>query len=78
MAAADNYENAGAILGTRDSYTHALSPVERVLGHFLWDPGLMNVALRRQKMDLPVTLISGPKNWLHDQLCQSNIYVLQN
>jgi len=60
-------------LGTRDSYAHALSPVERVLGHFLWDPGLLNVALRRQKMDLPVTLISGQKDWLYDQLYQSKI-----
>ena len=28
---------------------HALSPVERILGHFLWEAGPMNVTIRRQK-----------------------------
>ena len=31
------------------SYANALSPVETVLGHFLWDLGPMNVAIKSQK-----------------------------
>ena len=27
----------------------AFSPVERILGHFLWEAGPMNVTIRRQK-----------------------------
>ena len=37
------------VLNACVSYAHALSPVERVLGHFLWDPGPMNVTISRQK-----------------------------
>ena len=33
----------------RAFYAHALSPVERVLGHFLCDPGHINVTISRQK-----------------------------
>ena len=45
------------------------SSVERVLGNLLWDQRPMNVTIRRpqKKMILLVTLISGPKTWLHDQ-----------
>ena len=45
------------------------SSVERALGNFLWDQRPMNVTIRRpqKKMILLVTLISGPKTWLHDQ-----------
>ena len=32
-----NNQRADAILGSRASYAHALSPVKRVLGDFLWD-----------------------------------------
>ena len=31
-----------AILGNCASYARALSPVERVLRHFQWDPGLIS------------------------------------
>lgn len=39
-----HYKNADAILGNQDYmyYAHALGSVERVLGHILWDPGLVN------------------------------------
>ena len=30
------------------SYAHALSPVESVLSHFLWDPGPMNATISRK------------------------------
>ena len=44
------------------------SSVERALDNFLWDQRPMNVTIRRpKKMILLVTLISGPKTWLHDQ-----------
>ena len=45
------------------------SSVERALGNFLWDQRPKNVTIRRpqKKMILLVTLISGPKTWLHDQ-----------
>lgn len=32
-----NNEHADAILGNQACYEHALDPVERVVGHFLWD-----------------------------------------
>ena len=44
-------QHADAILDNRASYSHELSPVERALGHFLWDPGPMNVTIRGQKID---------------------------
>ena len=34
-------------LDNRDA--HAFGPVERILGHFPWESGLMNVTIRRQK-----------------------------
>ena len=34
-------------LDNRDA--HALSPVERILSHFLWEAGPMNVTIRRQQ-----------------------------
>ena len=34
-------------LDSRDA--HTFSPVERILGHFLWEAGPMNVTIRRQK-----------------------------
>ena len=37
-----HYKNADAILGNQDYYAHALGPVERVLGHILWDSGLVS------------------------------------
>ena len=33
----------------RASYAHAFSSVKRVLGHFQWDQGLMNVTESTQK-----------------------------
>ena len=44
-----NNQHSDAILVNRASYAHALSPVGRVLGHFLWDPGPMNETKSRQK-----------------------------
>ena len=43
---------ADTILDKRTSYANTLSPVKRVLGHFFWDPGLMNVTISRQKINL--------------------------
>ena len=40
------FEGNGS-LDNRDA--HALSPVERILDHFLWEAGPMNVTIRRQK-----------------------------
>ena len=34
-------------LDSRDA--HAFSPVERILGLFLWEAGPMNVTIKRQK-----------------------------
>ena len=53
----DKYENsnninnrhADATSGNRDSYVRKLSLVERVLSHFLLDPGPMNVTINRLK-----------------------------
>ena len=42
-------QHADAILGIRASYAHALSPMERVLGHFQSDPVPMNVTINSQK-----------------------------
>ena len=44
------FEGNGS-LDNRDA--HALSPVERILGHFLWEVGPMNVTIRN--LNLPVT-----------------------
>ena len=44
-----NNQRADAILGSRASYAHALSPVKRVLGDFLWDIGPMNLTVSKQK-----------------------------
>ena len=57
---------ANFILGNLASYAHALSSVERALGHFLWDPDPINVSISRQKNDFVVyvwlvTLFSGGK-----------------
>ena len=39
-----------AVKGSLDNQdAHALSPVERILGHFLWEAGPMNVTIRRQQ-----------------------------
>ena len=57
------------ILGNRACYVHMLSLVERVLCHFLWDVSPMNVNINTLKvgfLNLPATLISGQKSWLHD------------
>ena len=43
---------------TRNNQVTELDSVERALGNSLWD---------QKKMILLVTLISGPKTWLHDQ-----------
>lgn len=45
-----NNQHSDAILVNRAKYAHALSLVERVLGHFLWDTGPLNVTKRTQKM----------------------------
>ena len=44
-------QHADAILDNRASYSHELSSVERAVGHFLWDPGPMNVTISGQKID---------------------------
>ena len=53
------------IVGNWTSYADGLSSKERILAHFLWDPGPMNVTISRQKYDLllkmPVTMISDLK-----------------
>ena len=36
----------------RAGYAHALSAVERVLRHFLWDPGPLSVTISKQKIIL--------------------------
>lgn len=57
------------ILGNRARYVHMMSLMERVLCHFLWDVGPMNVIINTLKvgfLNLPATLISGQKSWLHD------------
>ena len=43
-----NHQRAVDILGYRASYARALSSVERILGHFLWDllVGPMNVTIK--------------------------------
>ena len=35
-----------ASMGNQDA--HGLNPLERILGHFLWEAGPMNVTIRRQ------------------------------
>ena len=55
-----------AILVNWTSYANALSSLETVLGHFLWDLGPMNVAIKSQKSEfrrliLPVIRSSGQK-----------------
>ena len=45
-----NNQQLDAILGNQDSYSQALTPVEKVLCHFLWVQGPMNV--RRKKLIL--------------------------
>ena len=50
------------ILGNRACYVHMMSLMERVLCHFLWDVGPMNVNINTLKvgfLNLPATLISG-------------------
>ena len=57
------------ILGNRACYVHMMSLAERVLCHFLWDVGPMNVNINTLKvgfLNLPATLIPGQKSWLHD------------
>ena len=45
-----NNQQADAILGSRASYAHGLSPVKRLLGDlFLWDIGPMNLTISKQK-----------------------------
>ena len=46
-----NNQHADATPGNRASHVHALSLVERVLSHFLLDPGPMNVTIKRQIND---------------------------
>ena len=38
------------------SYVHALSPVKRVLGHVLWEPGPINVTISRQNIDFVTSI----------------------
>ena len=45
-----NNQHADATPGNRACYVHRLSLVERVLSHFLLDPGAMNLTIGRQKM----------------------------
>ena len=68
----DKYKNSTNKQPTRGRhpracYVHTLSLVERVLSHFLLDPGAMNLTIGRQKnyfdyLNLPVTLILGQNN----------------
>ena len=57
LSLSDNYKNsinnqiADVILSNRTSHAHALSPVERVRGHFLWEQGAVNVTISWQKID---------------------------
>ena len=44
-----NNQQADAILGSRASYVHGLSPVKRVSGDLLWDIGPMNLTISKQK-----------------------------
>lgn len=44
-----NNQQADAILGSRASYAHGLSPMKRVLGDLPWDIGPMNLTIRKQK-----------------------------
>ena len=44
-----NNQQTDAILGSRASYAHGLSPVKRVLGDLLWDIGPMNLTISKQK-----------------------------
>ena len=65
----NNNSHADMILGNRACYVHMMSLMERVLCHFLWDVGPMNVNINTLKvgfLNLPATLISGQKSWLHD------------
>ena len=43
--------NLPSIFDDDCSYANALSPVETVLGHFLWDLGPMNVTIKSQKSE---------------------------
>ena len=43
-----NNQHADATPGNRACYVHRLSLVERVLSHFLFDPGAMNLTIGRQ------------------------------
>ena len=60
-----NNQRVITIASNWTSYAHGLSSKERILAHFLWDPGPMNVTKSRQKSDLllkmSVTLISDLK-----------------
>ena len=47
-----NNQHAITIVSKSTSYAHGLSSVERILGHFLGDPGPMDVTISRQKFDL--------------------------
>ena len=44
------------VVSKRASYAHALSPMERDLGYFLWDPVPLNVTISRQKIILLLKL----------------------
>ena len=57
-----NNQQADAILGSRASYAHGLSPVKRLLGDLLWDIGPMNLTISKQKnwFDCNTDLV--PKN----------------
>ena len=46
-----NNQHMDVILSNRASFAHALSPAKIVFGKFLWDLGLMNVTMSRQKID---------------------------
>ena len=76
-----NNQPADATPGNRACYVDALSLVERVLSHFLLDPGPMNVTISRQKNDF-VTLFAcysnrGPKKLIacliNDNFCNAKI-----
>lgn len=68
------------ILGNRAGYAHALSPVERVLGHFKWNPSPMSVTIRRQKLILLLKFACntdlGPKKLVAWSI--NDNFVLQN
>ena len=77
-----NNQLADATPGDRACYFHTLSLVERVLSHFLLDPGSMNMTINRQINDLLLRFACntdlGPKTLvacsINDNFCTAKLY----